>query len=51
MNLLTILEYPDPRLRTPATPLRAEEINDDLQTLIDRMFATMYAAPGIGLAA
>lgn len=49
MELLTILEFPDPRLRTRAKPV--EHIDDDLRALFDRMFATMYAAPGIGLAA
>lgn len=49
MELLTILEFPDPRLRTRAKPV--ERIDDDLRALFDRMFATMYAAPGIGLAA
>lgn len=51
MNLLTILEYPDPRLRTKAVPLTPEDFTPVLQTQIDAMFATMYAAPGIGLAA
>ena len=49
MNKLTILEFPDPRLRTRATPV--EGVDDDLRALIDAMFETMYAAPGIGLAA
>ncbi len=49
MTLLTILEYPDPRLRTKAEPIT--EFDDQLQSMIDRMFETMYAAPGIGLAA
>lgn len=49
MAILPILEAPDPRLRTISTPVEA--IDDDLQTLIDDMFETMYAAPGIGLAA
>ena len=49
MEKLTILEFPDPRLRTKARPV--EHVDDDLRALIDRMFATMYAAPGIGLAA
>ena len=47
--MLTILEFPDPRLRTKAQPITAFE--PALQELIDAMFATMYAAPGIGLAA
>ncbi|MBN8885256.1 MAG: peptide deformylase [Rudaea sp.] len=49
MSLLPILEYPDPRLRTKAQPVTV--FDDALQTLIDDMFATMYDAPGIGLAA
>lgn len=49
MEPLTILEFPDPRLRTRAKPV--EHVDDELRALIDRMFATMYAAPGIGLAA
>lgn len=49
MALLDILEYPDPRLRTVARPV--ERVDDDVRRLIDAMFETMYAAPGIGLAA
>ena len=49
MAVLDILDFPDPRLRTKATPVR--EVNDKLRTLIDAMLETMYAAPGIGLAA
>jgi peptide deformylase len=49
MAKLTILEFPDPRLRTRAMPV--ETVDDGLNTLIDDMFETMYAAPGIGLAA
>jgi len=49
MAILTILEFPDPRLRKKAVPL--SDVDDDLRTLIDDMFETMYAAPGIGLAA
>ena len=49
MALLKILEYPDPRLRTKANPI--SDFGDSLQTQIDDMFETMYAAPGIGLAA
>ena len=49
MSLLTILEYPDLRLRKRATPV--EQVDDELRQLIDDMFDTMYAAPGIGLAA
>lgn len=49
MALLSILEFPDPRLRTIAKPV--EEFNQELKTLIENMFETMYEAPGIGLAA
>ncbi|MFP8966973.1 peptide deformylase [Pokkaliibacter sp. CJK22405] len=52
MALLEILEFPDARLRTKATPMAPEEIQDpSLQTMIDNMLETMYDAPGIGLAA
>lgn len=49
MAILSILEFPDPRLRTVAKPVT--DFGPALQTLIDDMFETMYAAPGIGLAA
>lgn len=49
MARLKILEYPDPRLRTRASPVEA--VDDELRSLIDDMFETMYEAPGIGLAA
>ena len=49
MALLTILEYPDPRLRTRAVAVT--NFDAALSRLIDDMFETMYAAPGIGLAA
>ena len=49
MAILNILEFPDPRLRTIAKAV--ERVDDDLRQLIDDMFETMYAAPGIGLAA
>lgn len=49
MANLSILEYPDPRLRTRAKPVRA--IDDALRRLFDDMLETMYAAPGVGLAA
>jgi len=49
MAVLNILEFPDPRLRTKAQPVA--EVNDSLRGLIDDMLETMYAAPGIGLAA
>ncbi|GAB2668167.1 peptide deformylase [Arenimonas aestuarii] len=49
MAKLPILEFPDPRLRTVAKPV--ETVDDALRVLVDDMFETMYAAPGIGLAA
>ena len=49
MAKLTILEFPDPRLRKKAVPV--DHVDDELRALIDDMFETMYAAPGIGLAA
>ena len=49
MAILKILEFPDPRLRTKATPV--EVVDDDLRNFIGDMFETMYDAPGIGLAA
>ena len=49
MAKLAILEFPDPRLRTKAAPI--ESVDSALRSLIDDMFETMYAAPGIGLAA
>ncbi len=49
MAKLEILEFPDPRLRTKAQPVEA--VDDALRSLVDDMFETMYAAPGIGLAA
>ncbi len=52
MTLLSILEFPDPRLRTKAQPVDAARIADpEFQTRLDDMFHTMYEAPGIGLAA
>ncbi len=49
MPKLTILKYPDPRLHKIARPV--ENVNDSVRQLIDDMAETMYAAPGIGLAA
>jgi peptide deformylase len=49
MSLLTILEYPDLRLRKRATSV--QQVDAELRQLIDDMFETMYNAPGIGLAA
>jgi peptide deformylase len=49
MALLTILEYPDPRLRTRAQPVTA--FDGAFGELVESMLETLYAAPGIGLAA
>ncbi|MFM1907941.1 MAG: hypothetical protein RLZZ591_1618 [Pseudomonadota bacterium] len=49
MALLPILCYPDPRLNTVAKPVQA--VDARIKTLIADMLETMYAAPGIGLAA
>ena len=49
MALLEILHFPDPRLRNLARPVT--EVDDAVRQLVDDMFETMYAAPGIGLAA
>lgn len=49
MALLPILSFPDPRLRTIAKPVN--EVTDQIRQLAADMFETMYAAPGIGLAA
>jgi peptide deformylase len=49
MALLNILEYPDPRLRKVATAVAA--VTPDIQKLVRDMAETMYAAPGVGLAA
>ena len=49
MALLSILHFPDPRLRE--TSHAVNEINDEVRQFIDDMFETMYDAPGVGLAA
>lgn len=49
MPLLEILKFPDERLRTKAKPV--ETVTDEVRQLVDDMLETMYAAPGIGLAA
>jgi peptide deformylase len=49
MAILEILEFPDPKLRTEAKAVVT--VNAATRQLIDNMFETMYAAPGIGLAA
>jgi peptide deformylase len=49
MALLNILEYPDPRLRRRAKPVTV--VDDKIRRLVADMLETMYAAPGVGLAA
>ena len=49
MAILNILNYPDERLRIEASPV--ENVDGRIAQLVDDMFETMYAAPGIGLAA
>ena len=49
MTVLTILEVPDAGLRAVAAPVA--EIDDSIRATLADMFETMYAAPGIGLAA
>jgi peptide deformylase len=49
MSLLTIIEFPDPRLRT--VPSRCTVFDAELKQFVADMFETMYAANGVGLAA
>jgi peptide deformylase len=49
MPLLPVLHYPDPRLHQVAA--KVERVDDNIRQLIKNMAETMYAAPGIGLAA
>jgi len=49
MALLNILRYPDPRLHKKAKPVA--EVDERIRTLVRDMAETMYAAPGVGLAA
>jgi peptide deformylase len=49
MAVLSVLRYPDPRLHTVAKPVQS--VDERIRTLISDMAETMYAAPGIGLAA
>jgi len=49
MALLPIVEVPDPRLRQISSPV--EKVDDEVRALVGDMLETMYAAPGIGLAA
>ncbi len=49
MALLEILKYPDPRLRDVARPV--QEVDESIGRIVNDMAETMYAAPGVGLAA
>lgn len=49
MSILTILEFPDKRLRTVAAEV--SQVDDNIKTLVDDMLETMYSAKGVGLAA
>ena len=49
MAVLDILRYPDPRLHAVAKPVTV--VDDSIRQLVEDMSETMYAAPGIGLAA
>lgn len=49
MTILTVLRFPDPRLKTKASPVT--DITDATLTIIDNMLATMYEEKGVGLAA
>lgn len=49
MTILTILKYPDERLRKKSLPVPA--VDDAIRLLLDNMLETMYDAPGVGLAA
>lgn len=49
MAILTVLKFPDSRLRTKAKPV--EQINDDIKSIVADMFDTMYDENGVGLAA
>ncbi len=49
MSILDIVTFPEPLLKHPTKPV--ENIDEEIQQLIDNMAETMYAAPGVGLAA
>ena len=49
MAIRPILEYPDPKLREKARPVA--QVDDEIRKLVEDMAETMYAAPGVGLAA
>ncbi|RLA24295.1 MAG: peptide deformylase [Gammaproteobacteria bacterium] len=49
MGILSILEFPDPRLRTVAKPVA--DVNEEIVGLVEDLFETMYQQHGVGLAA
>jgi len=49
MAILTVLRFPDERLRTKAEPVT--QVNDEIKAIVADMFDTMYAENGVGLAA
>jgi len=49
MTILTVLRFPDERLRTKAADV--VEVNDDIRLIVDNMLDTMYQEKGVGLAA
>ena len=49
MAILPVLRFPDERLKTQAASVT--EVNEEIQTIVDDMFETMYAENGVGLAA
>ena len=51
MSILKIVHYPEPVLLTVGKPVGEDEFNEELRTLVDDMFETMYDAEGVGLAA
>ncbi|PCI22158.1 MAG: peptide deformylase [Piscirickettsiaceae bacterium] len=51
MAKLDILHFPDKRLRTKASDVALDTIDDGFRRFVNDMFETMYAAPGVGLAA
>jgi len=49
VSILPVLEFPDPRLRNVASPVK--QVNNKIKSMVDDMFETMYEAHGVGLAA
>ena len=49
MAILSVLRFPDERLKTKAT--QVTEVNDNIKTIVNDMFETMYDENGVGLAA